>query len=99
MLKGLWTQSSGVARCKHGACVAGAGLDDIRLLLLDAITTQTSSGVRLCAAQWAVRLFPFSDAAARYICILAAADTKIEVREAGVNGLKQELFKDDSAGE
>ena len=46
------------------------------MLLLDAITTKTSSGVRFCAVQWAVRLFPFSDAAARYICMLAAADTK-----------------------
>ena len=97
--KELSIDSQEVALCEHEAWVAGAGLDDIRTLLLDGITTQMSSGVRFCSVQWAVRLFPFSDAAARYICMLAAADTKIEVREAGLNGLKQELFKADSAGE
>jgi hypothetical protein len=73
-------------------------LEDIRTLLLDGITTQTSSGVRFCSVQWATRLFPFSDATARYICVLAAADKKIEIREAGLNGLKQELFKSEAAG-
>jgi hypothetical protein len=77
---------------------AGEGLENIRALLLDGITTQTSSGVRFCAVQWATRLFPFSDATARYICMLAAADKKIEIREAGLNGLKQELFKSEAAG-
>lgn len=32
--------------------------------------------VRLSAAQWAVRLFPFDHAPARYICILGAGDAK-----------------------
>lgn len=74
-------------------------MEDIRALLLDGITTQTSSGVRFCAVQWATRLFPFSDPTARYICMLACADKKIEIREAGVNGLKQEMFKAEAAGE
>lgn len=73
-------------------------MEDIRALLLDGITTQTSSGVRFCAVQWATRLFPFWDATARYICILAAADKKVEIREAGLNGLKQDLFKSEAAG-
>jgi hypothetical protein len=43
--------------------------------------------VRLCAVQWAVRLFPPSHLPSRHICILAAGDTKPEVRELGLNGL------------
>lgn len=32
--------------------------------------------VRMAALQWALKLFPFSDITARYVCILAAADTR-----------------------
>jgi hypothetical protein len=35
--------------------------------------------VRMCAVQWANRLHPFSHVEARWICVLAAADTKLEV--------------------
>ena len=43
--------------------------------------------VRLAAAQWAGRLFPFGHVPARYVCVLAAGDEKLGVREAGVAGL------------
>lgn len=66
--------------------------EELRSLLLDAVTTQTSPGVRYCGVQWANKLYPFSDASARYICVLAAGDKKVEVAEAGVNGLKPESF-------
>ena len=66
--------------------------EELRALLLDAITTQTSPGVRYCGVQWATKLFPFSDPSARYICILAAGDKKIEVSEAGLDGLKPDSF-------
>ncbi len=62
--------------------------EDLRELLLDAITTQMSPGVRYCSVQWATKLFPFPEPSARYICILAAGDKKTEVSEAGQNGLK-----------
>ena len=64
--------------------------EDLRELLLDAITTQTSPGVRYCSVQWANKLFPFAEPSARYICILAAGDKKTEVSEAGLLGLKPE---------
>ena len=66
-------------------------MQDIKALLLEGIGNP-SEGVRLCSTQWATRLFPFADVEARYICVLAAADKKLEVREAGLNGLKQDTF-------
>ena len=71
--------------------VAGQALQDIKALLLEGIGNP-SEGVRLCSTQWATRLFPFADVEARYICVLAAADKKLEVRETGLNGLKQDTF-------
>lgn len=35
--------------------------------------------VRLCATQWANKLFPFDHPPARYICVVAAGDAKLEV--------------------
>ncbi len=43
--------------------------------------------VRLAAAQWAGRLWPFDHVPARYVCALAAGDDKLGVREAGAAGL------------
>lgn len=43
---------------------------------------------RLCAAQWAERLFPFSHPPARYLACIACGDAKLEVREAGRAGLQ-----------
>ena len=42
---------------------------------------------RLCAVQWANRLFPFHHVPARYICAMAAGDKKLEIREEGQAGL------------
>ena len=42
--------------------------------------------MRLCAVQWANRLYPLSHVVARYICVLAAGDTKLEVRTLGEGG-------------
>ena len=43
---------------------------------------------RLVAAQWARKLFPFDHVPARYLCIVAAGDTKPDVREEGKAGLR-----------
>lgn len=75
----------------------GATLHSIQELLLEGIRNP-SEGVRFCAAQWAVRLFPFGDVTARYVCILAAADHKLEVREAGLNGMKPAVVQSRHAG-
>lgn len=55
-------------------------------LLLEAVAAKEEAA-RLCAAQWAQRLFAFDHVPARYICVVAAGDTKLEVREAGLAGL------------
>ena len=44
---------------------------------------------RLCAVQWANRLFPFQHVPARYICAMAAGDAKLEIREEGQAGLNR----------
>lgn len=42
----------------------------------------------MCAVQWACRLFPFHHVSARWVCVLAAGDTKHEVREQAAAGLR-----------
>lgn len=56
-------------------------------LLLKAVSAEEEAA-RLCAAQWAQRLFAFDHVTARYVCIMAAGDKKLEVREAGLAGLR-----------
>ena len=55
-------------------------------LLIESIESPRDA-VRACAVQWANRIFPTTHALSRYICILAAGDLKIEVREEGLKGL------------
>lgn len=55
--------------------------------LLLASVASPKEAARLAAAQWAMRLFDFAHVPARYVCVLAAGDTKLEVREAGAAGL------------
>jgi proteasome component ECM29 len=55
-------------------------------LLIESIQSPKDA-VRSCAVQWANRVFPKSHALSRYICILAAGDLKIEVKEEGLKGL------------
>lgn len=59
----------------------------IEALLLNSIAAP-EEGRRLAAAQWALRLFDFRHVPARYVCVLAAGDGKLEVKEAGASGLK-----------
>lgn len=66
---------------------AGDAAARIEQLLLGSITSPQEAS-RLCAVQWANRLFPFQHVPARYICALAAGDIKLEVREEGQSGLK-----------
>ncbi|GFR47108.1 hypothetical protein Agub_g8793, partial [Astrephomene gubernaculifera] len=56
-------------------------------LLLESIRSPKDA-VRLAAVQWACRLFPFHHVPARWVCILAAGDSRHDVREEGANGLK-----------
>ena len=66
---------------------AGTAVTEIEALLLESIAAP-EEGRRLAAVRWALRLFPFRHVAARYVCCVAAGDRKLEVREAGLGGLK-----------
>ncbi len=70
----------------HGL-FTGEDAAKIEALLLNSITAP-EEGRRLAAAQWALRLFDFRHVPARYVCVLAAGDGKLEVKEAGASGLK-----------
>ena len=60
----------------------------IEELLLKSISSDQQAS-RLCAVQWAIRLFPFSHLPSRYVCIMGAGDGKLEVREEALTGLKK----------
>ena len=58
-------------------------------LLCDGLTQQHSpDGVRAASVRWLNALYPFSDPQCRALCIAAAGDAKLEVREAAQGGLK-----------
>ncbi len=54
---------------------AGEVLAAVQQLLLDGVR-QPQEVVRMAALQWALKLFPFRDVPARYVCVLAAADSR-----------------------
>lgn len=68
--------------------LAGEAAREVEALLLEAVAAEEEAA-RLCAAQWAQRLFAFDHVPARYICAVAAGDVKLEVREAGLAGLRK----------
>ncbi|KAJ7960514.1 Proteasome-associated ECM29-like protein [Quillaja saponaria] len=61
-------------------------LKDLEKLLL--INSQEEqSEVRFCAVRWATSLFDFQHCPSRYICMLGAADEKLDIREMALEGL------------
>ncbi|CAL9127672.1 unnamed protein product [Musa textilis] len=68
-----------------------AVLKDIEELLLEN-SLVAQSDVRFCAMRWATSLFDLNHCPSRYICILGAADSKIDIREMALEGLN--LMKD-----
>ena len=67
--------------------VSGQALHELEALLLESVASQQEAA-KLCAAQWASKLFPLSHVPSRYVCVIAAGDAKLEVREAGCAGLQ-----------
>jgi len=55
--------------------------------LLTQAVTAPAEAVRVCAAVWAGTLFPRSHVQSRWVCVLAAGDGRLAVREAGEAGL------------
>ncbi|CAL5425499.1 unnamed protein product [Camellia sinensis] len=61
-------------------------LKDLEALLL--INSQLEqSEVRFCAVRWATSLFELQHCPSRFICMLGAADTKLDIREMALEGL------------
>ncbi|KAL4027472.1 hypothetical protein IC575_010638 [Cucumis melo] len=61
-------------------------LNELETLLLK--NSQEEEGeVRFCAVRWATRLFQLQHCPSRFICMLAAADPKLDVREMALEGL------------
>ena len=68
--------------------VSGQALHELEALLMESVASQQEAA-KLCAAQWASRLFQLSHVPSRYVCVIAAGDAKLEVREAGSAGLQR----------
>ncbi|XP_024395125.1 LOW QUALITY PROTEIN: uncharacterized protein [Physcomitrium patens] len=60
---------------------------EIESLLLENIKL-SESGARFCSVLWATRLYPFSHAPSRFICMLGAGDVKLDIREMANEGLR-----------
>ncbi|KAF7815581.1 proteasome-associated protein ECM29-like protein [Senna tora] len=61
-------------------------LQDLETLLLKNSQVEESE-VRFCAVRWATSLFDFQHCPSRFICMLRAADTKLDIREIALEGL------------
>jgi proteasome component ECM29 len=76
-----------ITSLKSQNCGPGKARAELEELLLESVASQQEAA-RLCAAQWAARLFPLSHVPSRYVCVMAAGDAKLEVREAANAGLQ-----------
>ena len=85
-LQGSWC-ADGLVDKSWCLMVSGQALHELEALLLESVASQQEAA-KLCAAQWASRLFPLSHVPSRYVCVIAAGDAKLEVRDAGGAGLK-----------
>ncbi|XP_011080457.1 proteasome-associated protein ECM29 homolog [Sesamum indicum] len=61
-------------------------LKDVELLLLQNSQVEQSE-VRFCAVRWATSLFDLKHCPSRFICMLGAADPKLDIREMALEGL------------
>ncbi|XP_020242083.1 proteasome-associated protein ECM29 homolog isoform X2 [Asparagus officinalis] len=64
----------------------------LRLAIQEALNSlvmayKEQSEVRFCAVRWASSLFDLQHCPSRYICMLGAADTKLDIREMALEGL------------
>lgn len=61
-------------------------LIELEKLLLDNFNAEQSE-VRFCAVRWATTLFDLQHCPSRFICMLGAADPKLDIREMALEGL------------
>lgn len=76
--------TSSLAIAYKGASVTV--LNDLETLLLENSQVEQSE-VRFCAVRWATSLFDLQHCSSRFICMLGAADTKLDIREMALAGL------------
>ncbi|WCJ20554.1 Proteasome adapter and scaffold protein ECM29 [Euphorbia peplus] len=68
-------------------------LMDLETLLLNNSQVEENE-VRFCAVRWAISLFDSQHCPSRFICMLSAADSRMDIREMALEGLC--LVKDES---
>ncbi|CAA3007764.1 proteasome-associated ECM29 homolog isoform X1 [Olea europaea subsp. europaea] len=61
-------------------------LKDLELVLMNNSQMEQSE-VRFCALRWATSLFDLNHCPSRFICMLGAADLKLDIREMALEGL------------
>ncbi|XP_047327429.1 proteasome adapter and scaffold protein ECM29 isoform X3 [Impatiens glandulifera] len=61
-------------------------LTDLEALLLRSSQAEESE-IRFCAVRWATGLFDFQHCPSRFICMLGAAESKLDIREMALEGL------------
>ncbi|KAG0376841.1 hypothetical protein BGX24_007138 [Mortierella sp. AD032] len=57
------------------------------LTIIEDNMTKDEHQARYCAIRFATGLFPFSDVASKYACLMTVADSKLEIREEAKRGL------------
>ncbi|KAF3327246.1 proteasome-associated protein ECM29 isoform X1 [Carex littledalei] len=67
-------------------------LKELEALLLQNCQAEQTE-VRFCALRWATSLFDLHHCPSRYICMLGASDTRLDIREMALEGLN--LLKDE----
>lgn len=80
--------TSSLATAYKGA--SSSILKDLEQLLLDNSQVDKSE-VRFCAVRWATSLFDLQHCPSRFLCMIAAADPKLDIREMAI----QSLFPDE----
>lgn len=72
---------------------------EVESLLLENARAPESEA-RFCSMLWATRLYPFSHAPSRFLCMLGAADVKLDIREMAQQGLTvQKSERENAEGE
>ncbi|KAJ3684358.1 hypothetical protein LUZ61_013522 [Rhynchospora tenuis] len=69
-----------------------AVLKELEVLLLQNCQVEQTE-VRFCAVRWATSLYNLHHCPSRYICMLGASDTRLDIREMALEGLN--LLKDE----
>ncbi|KAF9912670.1 hypothetical protein EC991_009406 [Linnemannia zychae] len=57
------------------------------LAIIEGNMNKEEHQARYCAIRFATGLFPFSDVASKYVCLMTVADPKLEIREEAKRGL------------